>query len=162
MISIIKNPSCQIYFGLWIFTRSYFLLFFQMSSSTNQRFDLEDGLKDTWAAFTESSDEKCFRKFVRGFINSWEKCNSWDDLMTSSLHGGRVFLFFIFLALDSLAYLLEYWKLLLPNFSKVMLQLWLLSFCFIIFSNLNSCCIVFVCHFCSFLLECSCFFTFIR
>ena len=51
-------------------------------------FDLEDDLKKTWATFTESSDEKCFRKFVRGLVSSWEKSNSWDDLMTSSLHGG--------------------------------------------------------------------------
>ena len=58
------------------------------SSELRSKFDLDDGLRETWSTFTESSDEKCFRKFVRGFVNSWEKSNSWDDLMTSSLNGG--------------------------------------------------------------------------
>ena len=60
------------------------------AASKTALFDLEDDLKKTWATFTESSDEKCFRKFVRGLVSSWEKSNSWDDLMTSSLHGGCV------------------------------------------------------------------------
>jgi hypothetical protein len=50
-------------------------------------FIINDNLKQIWASFTEKSDEKCFRKFVKGFVTSWEMeiCPSWEMTVTMCL-----------------------------------------------------------------------------
>jgi hypothetical protein len=52
---------------------------------------LDDGLKDCWAKFTDKSDEKLFRKFVRSFVSQWETkvCPNWELLVTARLEGER-------------------------------------------------------------------------
>ena len=53
-------------------------------------FTLNQELKQTWANFCEKNDEKCFRKFVKGFVSTWEKDISptWGKTVTSCLDGG--------------------------------------------------------------------------
>ncbi len=52
---------------------------------------MDDSLKDLWAKFTDKSDEKFFRKFVRGFVSQWEAKVSpnWELLVTARLEGDR-------------------------------------------------------------------------
>ena len=53
-------------------------------------FSLNPELKQTWSEFTEKSDEKCFRKFVKGFVDTWETeiSPTWGKTVTSCLDGG--------------------------------------------------------------------------
>ena len=53
-------------------------------------FALNEELKQTWALYTEKSDEKCFRTFVKGFVQTWEKeiSPTWGKTVTSCLDGG--------------------------------------------------------------------------
>ena len=47
-------------------------------------------MRQIWADFTEKSDEKCFRKFVKSFVSSWEKeiSPTWGKTVTSCLNPG--------------------------------------------------------------------------
>lgn len=53
-------------------------------------FALDPDLSQIWADFTEKSDEKCFRKFVKGFVAKWESDISptWGKTVTTCLHSG--------------------------------------------------------------------------
>ncbi len=53
-------------------------------------FALNPELGQIWSAYTENSDEKCFRKFVKGFVVSWEKeiSPTWGKTVTSCLNSG--------------------------------------------------------------------------
>lgn len=53
-------------------------------------FALDENLRKIWADFTENSDEKCFRKFVKGFVSSWESeiSPTWGKTVTSCLNSG--------------------------------------------------------------------------
>ena len=52
---------------------------------------LDAGLKDCWARFTDKSDEKFFRKFVKGFVAEWEGkvCPNWEMMVTARLEGEK-------------------------------------------------------------------------
>ena len=54
-------------------------------------FVLDEGLKDFWARFTDKSDEKFFRKFVKGFVAQWEGkvCPNWEMMVTARLEGEK-------------------------------------------------------------------------
>ena len=52
---------------------------------------LDENLKDCWARFTDKSDEKFFRKFVKGFVAQWEGkvCPNWEMMVTARLEGEK-------------------------------------------------------------------------
>lgn len=54
-------------------------------------FKMDDSLMGTWTKYIEESDEKYFRKFVKGLVTSWERSVSpnWDMLVTSRMEGHR-------------------------------------------------------------------------
>ncbi len=55
---------------------------------SDKEFELEQNLLDAWTTYTANSDEKYFRKFVKGFVGSWEKkiSSSWENTVTSCLN----------------------------------------------------------------------------
>ena len=54
-------------------------------------FVLPENLEKCWTDYTECNEEKFFRKFVSGFVNSWhlQVCPKWELLVTSYLQHGR-------------------------------------------------------------------------
>ena len=69
----------------------FFLISFNLCSFRRQGFVLDEGLKDCWARFTDKSDEKFFRKFVKGFVAQWEGkvCPNWEMMVTARLEGEK-------------------------------------------------------------------------
>lgn len=53
-------------------------------------FALDPDLRQTWSDFTEKSDEKCFRKFIKGFVSKWESeiSPTWGKTVTTCLNSG--------------------------------------------------------------------------
>ena len=69
----------------------FILISFNLCSFRRQGFVLDEGLKDCWARFTDKSDEKFFRKFVKGFVAQWEGkvCPNWEMMVTARLEGEK-------------------------------------------------------------------------
>ena len=61
-----------------------------MEETEGKIFGLDETMRQIWADFTEKSDEKCFRKFVKSFVSSWEKeiSPTWGKTVTSCLNAG--------------------------------------------------------------------------
>ena len=56
------------------------------------KMEVKPDLFELWAKFTEKSEERFFRQFVRGLLSQWEgQCaSSWEALVTGWLSGRRV------------------------------------------------------------------------
>ena len=57
-----------------------------------EEFKLDPELDEIWTLYTEENEEKYFRKYIRSFVQSWEKsvCPNWELLTSSTLDGHHV------------------------------------------------------------------------